>query len=167
MPDFLLRHLDATGIVFALLLALLLVLYSAERRVRRLWLMLLVRMHWFPQGAFMLACMSGDETWDTFLSNELAPQLDDSAVIVDLHSGEANRFEQRLAREFVAGLSDTRAVVVFLPYLEYRVIEFGPALDEQEDQEGQAGPRRMALSKVSAALMELVEQGRERMRMYI
>jgi len=167
MLDFLLGHLDATAVVFALLLVLLLVLYSAERRVRRLWLMLLVRIRWFPQGAFMLACTTGDETWGTFLANELAPNLGDSAVIVDLHSSEARSFERSLAREFVAGLDDTRSVVVFMPYLEYRVIEFGPALDEPEDPEGHMGPREMALAKLTSALMEQVEQGRERMRMYI
>jgi hypothetical protein len=159
--------LGVTGIVFALLIALILVLYSAERRVRRLWLMLLVRVRWFPQGAFLLACMTDDADWNGFLADELAPQIGDSAVIVDLHSGDASRFERSLAREFVAGLDDTRSVVVFMPYLEYRVVEFGPALDLPDEQDMPNGPRAMALARTAAALMELVEQGRERMRMYI
>lgn len=160
--DSLAGHIDTVAVVFIGLLVAVFALFSIERALYKVYLMARVRARWFPEGRFVLACTTEDDHWDTYLQENLLPGLEDCAVIVPARQiGLTGDFERRLVDTFMENSCLEPAVVVFLPNLEFRVIRFGEALRGADEDGG-----RM-LAKARERLMDLVDEQKDRIKLYI
>lgn len=164
--DFVRRHMDAAPVMFWALVLAVLAIFSAERALWLLYLMVQVRRRWFPEGRFVLISWQQGGEWDRYMEDAVMPSISDYAVVAGLPGGPGVLPESdavladRLVRA-IAGPDNTGPVaVVFLPYFTYDTIYFGdgPASPDGQDY---------LTKKKTARLVTLVEEHKDQMRVYI
>lgn len=164
--EFVRRHMDAAPVMFWALVLAVLAIFSAERAVWLFYLMFQVRRRWFPEGRFVLISWQQGGEWDRYMEETVVPAVSDYTVVVRQPGGPDPLPEpdamlaDRLVRAIAGPDKAGPVAVVFLPYFTYETIYFG---DVPASQDGQDYLTR----KKAARLASLVEEQKDRMRVYI
>lgn len=150
---------------FFILLGAALFLFSAERVLWCIYLMVEVRRRWFPEGKAVVFCPSDDELFREIAEDRILPRIGDVTVVVPMP--EAHGWWRRGAdlpeRLLLAFKGEARPpfAIVFKPYFSFERVEFEDAFTALAD--GRESP----LKKREARLRELAGEFRERMSVYI